>query len=913
MSFLSSIASKVLPVDEGGIGDDNSAIAAKDDNPFIAGPVLAARSVYDSIYSSVKWIAEGKRRSLQLLDTGLREWEGEIDRIVKQYQEILNKIDDLAKNAESMFTLDVAKSAWEIIQDSPELRRYMGEANYWYLHDTLGLLATESGTISAEISAAIKAALKATILAILSATEGLLQVESFFAQISQYWGGLYQKMIPLPVLDSVVPNVTCAYYYKPTHATDHDGYTLQNPVPGNGFSPIPIPLPDPSTVASYGLPDTYPDYQDPNTWYVDGIGNTPWYMQTTMNLFWRALSYWGSSYRDAVPPLVGSVYTQREYTAREDGEHPLKVGKTFNQLDTDYTALSGGNTASSKIADILGEVFSEEIASYMDTWQESYDAMRDIVFHWAVDNGISSVSDLYYATIGNVRAMYALKNYLDANEAFRTARENLIGAWNGMVGASGLGSYTEFYKACLLVLQEVAYIAGDLGSENVYSMVQPVSLSTTPEVVTVDSVSVANPPAPDTYGIRGMVYATGWAPSTTTDYSDVFGIGRYSIPAVPEFVMFPQDYTPTMYSDALWAPVVYMRQFSVLANNSDIGVGEASVTGDSEILRYSYGVGWNASDTIGLPPSALSDPDACGASDPAISGDRYMFCNLLFPDGVIATDGEISTAPKTFVTMYRKYTATYAASEELAEEVGYSIREGREILFPCFGVYGEWLGMYSWEFKEMPATQFKSRYARCRSGSDLFYEKDNPANVVFFHSIYYSDSRTMSMAIYHEAIARSTRSAGSESYDFLVFPMESVSIGTHRDGDIDLGSLWPVNVTKDGVGYRYITMRNAVPKCPKYVDPEMWSFMDLVHELYFLAESLSGLCADNGQRMKDIEDVLSDFGLEPPKFIGQLPENNGEHADYKFTIFQQYADRLRQALDNVYSLRDKIYRATETW
>ena len=184
---------------------------------------------------------------------------------------------------------------------------------------------------------------------------------------------------------------------------------------------------------------------------------------------------------------------------------------------------------------------------------------------------------------------------------------------------------------------------------------------------------------------------------------------------------------------------------------------------------------------------------------------------------------------------------------------------------------------------------------------------------MFRHSRYYSDSRSLSYTVYHEALAESTRAAGEESYRFLGFPTESVSIGTHTEGDYDLGSLWPVNVTVDGVGYRYITMRNAIPRCPKYVDPELWSFMDLVHELYFLAQNLSGMCADNGQRMKDLEDILSDFGLEPPEFIGQLPANNGEHVDYKFTIFQQYADRLKQALTNVYSLRDKIFRATENW
>lgn len=895
MSFLSSLASKFGKPDEGGIGDDNSAVAAKDDNPYIAGPVMAARNAYDAIYSAVRWMAEGKRKSLETIDSWLREWEREIDRIARQYKELLKKIDDIAKSAEATFTLDKAREAWEIIQDSPELRRYMGEANYWYLHDTLGLLATQTGSISAEISEGIKSALKATILAILSATDGLLQVESYYGQIAQYWGGLYQKIVPLPLTDSICPQVTCAYYYKPTHVTERDGYVIDNPVPGNGFSPIPRPIPDVDTATRYGLPSAFPDYQDPVSWYVDGVNNTPWYMPTSMDLFWRALAYWGSSYRDAVPPLVGIVYGQRDYTAREDGEHPLRVGRTFAQLDTDYTAIAGGSTAYTELRASLDTVFTPNIVALMDTWQKSYEKMREIVAGWAAENGIVTASEIAYRIVGGIHVSSNLQVYLENNEEYNRAKNALLDSWKAM--ANTHGSYEGLYRDMLAVLQDAGYSTGDLDRVLSYGEVMPVARTSTPDLC----------------GLRGMVFATGWDPGVTADYNEAFGVGRFTIPAVPRFVMFPQAYTPSLYAQCMWDPVVSMNGFSVLANNVDIGVGEAAVTDDSEILRYSYGTAWDASESIGKPPEAFSDPDAFGAADPAVYADKYVFCSLLFPDGLIFVDGEISPTPDTFVTLYRKYVASSDAGEELADEVGYSVREGREILFPCFGVYGEWLGMKSWDFREMPTSSFSGNYARCRSGSDLYYEKANPSHVVFRHSRYYSDVRMQSYTVYHEAIARTVRTAGEESYDFLVFPMESVSIGKHAEGDIDLGSLWPVNVTRDRVGYRYITMRNAIPKCPKYVDPEMWSFMDLVHELYFLAENLSGLCADNGQRMKDIEDVLSDFGLEPPEFIGQLPADNGKHADYKFTIFQQYADRLRKALDNVYSLRDKIFRATETW
>lgn len=895
MSFLSSIVSKFGKPDEGGIGDDNSSQAAKDNNPYIAGPALGARNAYDAIYSAVRWMAEGKRKSLETIDAWLREWEKEIDRIAAQYEELLKKIGDVMGSAEATFTMDLAKEAWEIIQGSPELRRYMGEANYWYLHDTLGLLATQTGSMTAELMEGVKAALKATILAVLSATDGLLQVESYYGRIAQYWGGLYQKMLPLPLTDSICPQVTCAYYYKPTHVTERDGYVLENPVPGNGFSPIPLPLPDVETAGRYGLPSAFPDYQDPASWYVDGVGRTPWYMQTSMDMFWRSLNYWGSSYRDSVPPLVGIVYGQRDYTAREDGEHPLRVGRTFSQLDTDYTAIAGGGTAYLALKASLDEVFTPDIVALMDVWQSSYERMRNIVAEWASANGLATVTEIVYGMVGDEFAHDALDKFLAGNVEYNRAENALLDAWKGMANAHG--SYEGLFADMLSALQSASYSTGELPTAFSYGAVQP-SARTNP---------------PDKCGLRGMVYATAWNPGVTEDYSEVFGVGRFTIPSAPKFVMFPQAYTPSLYAQSLRDPVVYTQAFAVLANNIEIDVGEARVTGDSELLRYTYGTAWDASDTIGKPPEAFSDPDAFGAADILAMADKYVFCNLLFPDGVVLADGDISPVPDTFVSMYKRYVATSDAGEELADEVGYSVREGRETLFPCFGVYGEWLGMRSWDFKEMPTSTFSSSYARCRSGSDLYYEKANPAHVVFRHSRYYSDVRMQSYTIYHEALARSTRTAGEESYDFLVFPMESVSVGTHRDGDYDLGSLWPVNVTKDGVGYRYITMRNAIPKCPKYVDPELWSFMDLVHELYFLAESLSGLCADNGERMDNIEKTLSDFGLEPPQFLGQLPADNGEHIDYKFTIFQQYADRLKKALDNVYSLRDKIFKATANW
>ena len=132
------------------------------------------------------------------------------------------------------------------------------------------------------------------------------------------------------------------------------------------------------------------------------------------------------------------------------------------------------------------------------------------------------------------------------------------------------------------------------------------------------------------------------------------------------------------------------------------------------------------------------------------------------------------------------------ANYELGDILCYAINKGRETKFPCFGIYGNLLSMQSFDYKEMPYASFKSNYARTRSGSDLYYNKANPENVILYHSQYYAASRQMYMAIYHEALASQTKSVGSSTYSYYVYPCESVSVSKVSSSP-SLGSLLSVD------------------------------------------------------------------------------------------------------------------------
>jgi hypothetical protein len=299
---------------------------------------------------------------------------------------------------------------------------------------------------------------------------------------------------------------------------------------------------------------------------------------------------------------------------------------------------------------------------------------------------------------------------------------------------------------------------------------------------------------------------------------------------------------------------------------------------------------------------------ACG-----VSAIKPVYANLFFPDGEVAPTADDDVPPMTFVDVYDELMGTAAdANEELADVVGYSIDHGRETKFPCFSVYGELLSMQSWHYKEMPFEKFNATYKKIKAGSSLYYKVADPSVVVYYHSSYVSQSRKIQIAVYHEYLEKTVKIRDDDSYTFYVFPCESVSVSEVPEG-IAVGAMFPVDATApDGTQYHYITMRNPIPKCAKYVDPEKWSLMDIIHEMYLLAENLADLCGDNGERLRNLQKDLDTFHISRPQFVGQLPENNGQYVNFRFEIFKDYADRIEKLIDSVYSLRSQIIAATNS-
>ena len=933
-SKISSIA-KVSPTES--IGDDNIAISAKDSNPYLAPVVLTARNAYDTLHNTMAPMIQGKKSSLKQIDAWLNGWFDQLEKIKEMYEQLLAKIKSMSSNMDGTLTLDFAKEAWEIVQDTPILRRYMGEANYWYLYDLLGLLATQPGAMSGDMSASIRAMVKAAILALISMTNGLLCIESYLGELQQYWGALYMKMTPIPLLDSIVPNVTCAYWYKPAISSVQNGFSVTNNPPGKGFTPIPVPIPDP---VMYVRHPSYRDKfnrADPATWYYDGI---PYYMPRTMDMLYMALDYWGSSYTDEYIPIVSNLYNRRDYIS---GEHPLVTGKTFAQLDTDKYSINGTNVDAvtqksvKSVSSIFSGVFTDAIVTQMDRWQSAYELARRAMLEYliagfeAYGETPSTIGRFVYLQKKNSRNLNVVKfdEWRTTNRVFTDALAMMHDAWQQMVNIvmadSGISQEEAHHKLFDDIMgafyeagHEVTGYEGDLENNQIYA----VAPSYAPDVITGDdSESELSFIAYKISLNTGTVYHI-------TDYGDI--VGTYDIDDVA-FAMIPSDYmdvsTYTRRTTAIRG-IARCANVSLSGDYSNKVVGSPIETdGETKgtLLSYVFSDGMLSRDVsiVGEMPEALYMHKSCGV----IRTKKYWdngkvlevdvspntFASMFFPDGDVPTSVQADSIPQTFVTLYRSYTGISSdADAELADIVGYSIVKGREAKFPCFSVYGELLSMHSWNYKEMPFEKFNAEYARIKSGSSLYYKKSNPSKVVYYHSSYLSQSRGMQFAVYHEYLDKVYKSKGDDSYTYYVFPCESISVSIIPSG-ISLGSFLSTDaVGPDGTQYHYIVMRNAFPKCAKYIDPEAWSLMDIIHEMYLLAVNLADLCGDNGERLKRLEEDLNEFHISTPNFIGQLPSNNGQYSLFRLGLFKDYADRIETLVDSVYDLRQEIIRATNT-
>ena len=974
MSLFSAIGSLYKDASSDSIMDDNIAVSEDDNNPYVATVVLTARNAYDTLHWLMAPMILGKKSSLKQIKKWINDWEDRLQKIVDNYKELLDKIKDLSANFESMMTLDFAKEAWEIIQDTPILRRYMGEANYWYLHDMVGLLATQSGSLAGDLATGAKAAIKAAILAMISMTDGLLCLESYLGMIQQYWGALYLKGIPLPLLDSIVPNVTCAYWYKKPLQSISRGttqsFTLGNLPPGKGFTPIPLPVPDPIMYARNPAYIGRFSSQNPDTWYLEG---TPYYLPNTMRMLRQVLEYWGSSYTDAWLPAVNNMYPRRAYgvqamdeagkpiSGKVDKElpRPLQTGKTFAQLDTDKMSLNGTDIKPDEESDMLAEsksaldeVFFTGLVELMDKWQYSYDTFRTIMAKYFISQcalfgkqptTLKDFIEMQNSVEGELpEGFISYRDWIN-NADVHQAVKDMASIWQEMETAYASANQLEisaawkdFFTRAMKVFVDTARVTGLIGAQQTY-IAAPSYL---PDVVMwgIDAETLR------TFGIPYATYTVGYdtiklktieksdGSSNATETTD----GDTGLVEMPvgsaSFVMFPSD-TRTVHS--LEDNVYRMLEYSYVAKsikstfkNLPGGLKKedpkdepsGSVLKDGElsgmVMGYKYPAGMLSDEDyiVGSLPDALYMPHSCGMTKiDSSDASSYDIGNYFFPDGELPATVKAIGKSSTFVTLYHSFIGTTSdATEELADVVGYSIDKGRESKFPCFGVYGNLLSMQSWHYKEMPLEQFKTEYSKIKSGFSLYYKNANPSEVIYYHSSYASQARDTTMAVYHEYLDRESKSYGSrDSYDFYVFPCESVSVSIVPDNSI--GRMFSVDaIGPDGKQYHYIPMRNPIPKCAKYVDPEKWSIMDIVHEMYLLAENLAGLCGDNGKRLKQLNDDLSEFNISQPKFIGQLPSDNGKFVTFHFGIFDEYAQELERLVNSVYVFREQIIAATET-
>lgn len=925
------------------IGDDNIAISSADNNPFIATTVLGARNAYDTMHSLIGPLIKGKKSSLRQIDKWLDDWISRLDKIVEMYKELLAKLNDLGADFTGTFTLDFAKEAWEIIQDTPILRRYMGEANYWYLYDTLGLLATQSGSLAADVVVGLKSAVKAAILALISMTDGLLCLESYLGMIQQYWGALYVKMTPIPLLDSIVPNVTTAYWYKPSHTTEistgDNKYVVTNDPPGKGFTPIPLPVPDPIMYTRDPSVFVNFDARNPETWYLD---NQPYYLPNTMAMLYRALNYWGSSYTDAWLPAVNNIYPRREY--ERDGKvqrHPLIVGKTFAQLDTSKMVINGSNVVSdvptnqATVESILDEVFTSDMLPFMQEWQSNYEKAYKALLSYILKGfeayGEEPSSIHRFVQLQNTSTAYTpfdewLTDLQDPDTlAFLTALGEMYTAWNSLVVAYantheipvGADVHHEVFDAVMGAFVKAGRAssgyAGSLESEETY-MVSPSYNPDTMAIVSMDENRKLGIPfiAYKVNYTEGVISSTSSMGKTTAVGDSV--TGQYPVESLG-FVMFPSDFT----TDGMFnqRSILFSEGASTLRTmmvEVPEGLEVGGPIGDvGTVMELPLPVGMTTTQfgVVGELTDALFKRRSS-----VVQETDGRLGNLFFPDGNVPASAKTASVPQTFVSLYRSFMSTStSANQELADVVGYSIDHGKEIKFPCFDVYGNLLSMRSWHYTEMPYLKFADEYTKVKAGSNLYYKNSDPSQIIYYHSSYMSESRMIQMAVYHEALEQTVKSYGpNDTYTFYVFPCESISVTKLSDSPSIGNMLLSVDAeSPDGDAYHYIVMRNPIPKCAKYVDPDKWSIMDIIHEMYLLATNLAGLCGDNGERLKQLQDDLSEFHISTPRFIGQLPENNGQFVTFHFEIFKDYADRIEELVNSIYDFRAQIIAATEAW
>lgn len=796
MSFLGGLLGSDKPDEK--FLDDQAVQEDHRDNLYVGPFIDTACTVYDSMFDTLRFIIRGRANVIEKLDETVGKLEKQCQKIIDKYREILSKLNDVGAGLSVDLSLNIAREAFDLLNSNPILRRYVGEANYWALWDTLAVLAGNGSDIGGDIGSNIKDALKGAIYALLSMTNGLMHFESYLTQITQFWGYLYAKEIPLRLTDSICPQVTCQYYYRKVMPG--------NPVPGPGNY---VPLPFPRFDYTKSLEDIAAfRYNDPATWFV----LTP----QSRAQFQKAQAYWKSNYTDAHSPSdllasASNLVTSNSYTigfgprnSYPGGDAPLKVGATFHQLDTERMESFPVRLMADSLAEAFANVDSAYLAAVSRLAQPDIVATRDsrVAAEIIAAGGVAEDVDTYGGT-------WAYYLWVENDPMMHAAVD-----------------------ACVSVAEEV------------------------PEFIAYRNAVIA----------LGETYRESFNSPYLNVYSDDSPLLQYLL---------------TFYGKA--AEEASLRQLTDLLN--------------------SHPSTWTES---GAPYGIYSDEPA--------SMDVYtsLAVGLAHPD----------------TPFYSAANAILSAEIDADGEIGLKIDGGREPLFAAIGIYGDLKGLYPWKYEIVPLDAFNEDWARIKGSYHIYYKKADPSKVIFADRTI--QKGTVKYIATCQAAVSDSIQRGSESFTAYIFPSETCSVVPVPPPGMYLGtefasfsSTQRIDATSPtgDKAFMYDLTTNSIPRYPKYVDSEKWSIMDLIHELWLLADALAPICGDGGRRKAELNDLLNQFGLNVknsskngPLFIGQLPaDGEGEHVDLEFTLMADFAARLRKMIDAVYGVRDEVLAATQAW
>ena len=87
-NLFSKIASLLNEKPSDSIMDDNAAVSAVDNNPYMSSVVLGARNAYDTLHTLMNPLIKGKKSSLKQIDKWLKDWTERLQKIVDMYEEL---------------------------------------------------------------------------------------------------------------------------------------------------------------------------------------------------------------------------------------------------------------------------------------------------------------------------------------------------------------------------------------------------------------------------------------------------------------------------------------------------------------------------------------------------------------------------------------------------------------------------------------------------------------------------------------------------------------------------------------------------------------------------------------------------------------------------------------------------------